>query len=301
MPPPSKSITLFIGSCDLQFDLVSSPSNHKSQLILPGAGSYFYFPVPVKVSSSGITIGKGPDAKTLSCNSYKPTKESIVEFKIDSDEKISGLKITFDDATVFAGVHEDSQWGVNGWRLWASIGGGVVLLILVVVTIVGGIWYYPRYKKKQSDAKAAKAKNAKAPEKSSTAKKDKKDDDNDGETEQDGEKSKPFTQKFEIRTDALMQGQANKDGLKAPEKSQGVNANANGNGNVVPRGNLNDAPPANGAPAVNEVPAADGAPADNGLVAQLNNLVQNLPAPRQRNANPNRDPDGTRENIPSIE
>ncbi|KAI6209037.1 hypothetical protein M3Y96_00178700 [Aphelenchoides besseyi] len=132
-----KTIKLVVGGCDFKFD----------------SNAIFYFPVPVKVSSSGIVVGKGSDANTYPCASFKSAKNNIVDFKVETVEEISGLQIRLDGATVFAGVHEESQWGVSGWRLWTCIGCGVALLLIVVVG--GGIWYYRRYKKKRRDAEAA--------------------------------------------------------------------------------------------------------------------------------------------------
>ncbi|KAI6204543.1 hypothetical protein M3Y94_00686700 [Aphelenchoides besseyi] len=224
---PSKPITLFIGKCELPFSMSIEDGTQKPFLTPAGLTTFFFFPVPVKVSSSGITIGKGPDAKTLSCNSYKPTKESIVEFKIDSDDEISGLRIKLDDATVFDDVHEDSRWGVKSWRLWASIGGGVALLILVVVTIVGVICCCQAYKK-HCDGEAGqldKTTDSKATEKSATG--THASGKNDGGKKRDGEKK--------TGTNVLSTGEVNQNGVKAPTCGNAQAANLN---NVVPQGSL---------------------------------------------------------------
>ncbi|KAI6231482.1 hypothetical protein M3Y95_00386400 [Aphelenchoides besseyi] len=146
-----KPISLEIGGCALQFDLVSL-SDQKSCLLLAGTEFCFYFPVPVKVGSSGIVVGKGSVAKTVSCASFKPAQGNIVDFKIKLDDEISGLRIKLDDATVFDDVHEDSRWGVNGWRLWTTI--ICIILWFVLISSAGGVFWFCR-KKTQAELDVA--------------------------------------------------------------------------------------------------------------------------------------------------
>ncbi|KAI6209051.1 hypothetical protein M3Y96_00180100 [Aphelenchoides besseyi] len=270
-----KTIKLVVGGCDFKCDLVYSASNQKSSLQFTYPNAFFYFPVPVKVSSSGIVVGKDSDAKTYPCASFKSAKNNIVDFKVETGEEISGLQIRLDGATVFAGVHEESQWGVSGWRLWTCIGCGVALLLIVVVG--GGIWYYRRYKKKRRDAEAAqldKTVDSKATEKSATG--TQASGKKDGDQKDGGKKA---------GTDAVLTGEVRKNGVNAPSHENPQAANVN---NVEGASTVADVPQGSLAVLVN-------APAD-----QLQPISKNIANLRRKYVRPKHDSAATFEGIPDI-
>ncbi|KAI6209006.1 hypothetical protein M3Y96_00175300 [Aphelenchoides besseyi] len=253
--------TIDLGQCDkgkIQLKVNGSELNFKFQYGQTPLGD------PKTIS---LAVGKSITKVLLSGSSEDRRQRHPCRKELEHKEE---------NAAVFAAVHDESQWTTAGWRLWTCIGSGVALLI--IAAIGGGIWYYRNYKKKQRDVKTVqpdKTDKSKAFEKSVTVTKEgrKKDEDKKDDDDKNEEKSKPFTQKFDVHTDALMQGQANKDGLKAPSKKQPQGGNSNGNG--APRGRRDDAP------------------AVNGDLVPLNKASQTLQAQRQHDTNANTNSDGT--------
>ncbi|KAI6197599.1 hypothetical protein M3Y94_01243600 [Aphelenchoides besseyi] len=136
------TITLTVGSCSLQCDVLGKLSFDPCLAFLD-LHRTFYFPVSVKLSTDGYTIGDGEDAMHLPATCvYNPSQtDMIVEFNFNTREKIPGVKIIFENAHFFIVTDIKPEWKIRGWRLWIAIA-------VVICVALGITWWNKRARKK---------------------------------------------------------------------------------------------------------------------------------------------------------
>ncbi|KAI6197875.1 hypothetical protein M3Y94_01277100 [Aphelenchoides besseyi] len=142
-PDGTKKINVTIGSCAFTCKFIGE-TNEKPNLLFSDLGRIFHFPVPVKLSADGYTVGEGSNAVHLPATCvYNPSQTGmVVEFDFTLKEKIPGLKLTFENAHAFNVTDEDPDWSVKSWRLWSTIGGGIVGVVIVGGCIGLAFWWF---------------------------------------------------------------------------------------------------------------------------------------------------------------
>ncbi|KAI6172756.1 hypothetical protein M3Y98_01008700 [Aphelenchoides besseyi] len=127
-------------------------------------------PGKAKFFTDGFTIGDGSDARDFSCGGYNPSEtEKVVEFNFTTHDKITGLKVEFENAMIFEVPEGESKWSVKSWRLWLTICNGVMVFLLLLIAIGASIWCSVKHEDKKKALANGEAVPAKASKKKQLA------------------------------------------------------------------------------------------------------------------------------------
>ncbi|KAI6223884.1 hypothetical protein M3Y95_00823800 [Aphelenchoides besseyi] len=115
-------ITLTIGKCEIR-GRVNNNNGHGS--FTPFNLHEQDFPATFQVSKQQLKM----DAQKFPCTSIKfDTLGKGAGFKItvkyEGPKELTGLRLTFVDAGIFAERKQGADWSWNGWRIYACIVGG---------------------------------------------------------------------------------------------------------------------------------------------------------------------------------